>query len=188
MEFYGIRGVCNKWFASYLADRKHYLEFNNYNSEQVNITCGVPQGSILGPLLFSIYINDINRCTKLNLLSFADDTTVYKSGIFNDDIFLLINRELTNLYDWFCANKLSLNSKKTNYIIFNASNTNLTPCNIHLVINNERIHLVGKENKDEGVKFMGLYLDKHITWKTNINSVCSKMARSIYMINIYIIT
>ena len=78
------------------------------------------------------------------------------------------------------SNKLSLNSKKTNYIIFSASNTNLTPCNNHLVINNERIHLVGEENKDEGVKFMGLYLDKHITWKTHINSVRSKMARSIY--------
>ena len=77
---YGIREISNKWFASYLSNRKQYTEIHKCKSSQKNITSVVPQGSILGPIVFLIYINDIVNSTSLNLLSFADDTTVYKSG------------------------------------------------------------------------------------------------------------
>ena len=75
LHFYGIRGVPNSWFANYLSNRKQFTEINNCKSALTNVSTGVPQGSILGPILFLLYINDINNCTLLNLLSFADDTS-----------------------------------------------------------------------------------------------------------------
>ena len=79
LEHYGVRGICNNWFSSYLSNRKQYTQVNEHRSSLKEITCGVPQGSILGPILFLIYINDISNSTELNLLSFADDTTIYCS-------------------------------------------------------------------------------------------------------------
>ena len=78
LQFYGIRGICNSWFANYLAGRTQFTEICNSKSSQNKLMTGVPQGSILGPILFLIYINDIKNCTnKLTILSFADDTSLY---------------------------------------------------------------------------------------------------------------
>ena len=94
LNYYGIRGVCNDWFRSYLTNRKQYTETYSKSSSHASITCGVPQGSILGPILFLIYINDIQNCTSLNLLSFADDTTVYSSHSNITQLFNNMNKEL----------------------------------------------------------------------------------------------
>ena len=94
LNFYGIRGVPNSWFSNYLSNRKQFTEINNCKSALTNISTGVPQGSILGPILFLLYINDINNCTSLNLLSFADDTTIYRSGPYNKELFDEVNYEL----------------------------------------------------------------------------------------------
>ena len=80
LNLYGIRGTSNLWFRNYLSERKQYLEFNGIKSNLLNINYGVPHGSILGPILFLLYINDIQNSTSLNLLSFADDTTVFASS------------------------------------------------------------------------------------------------------------
>ena len=94
LHFYGIRGICNMWFSSYLTNRKQYIELNDEKSSLINITCGVPYGSILGPLLFLIYINDIEKSASLNILSYADETTVYQSGPNVYNLIININHEL----------------------------------------------------------------------------------------------
>ena len=80
LEHYGIRGICKDWFASYLTNPSQYTEINGQQSTYLKINTGVPQGSILGPILFLIYVNDINNSSNLNILCFVDDTTAYKSG------------------------------------------------------------------------------------------------------------
>ena len=112
-------GVPNLLIKNYLQNRSQYVEYKNYKSKMGAITCGVPQGSILGPLLFLLYINDMSEISKLlYFILFADDTNILYS---NRDIWQLmeiINSELQILSDWFKANKLSLNIKKTNLMLF----------------------------------------------------------------------
>ena len=112
LEYYGIRGICKSWFTSYLANRSQYTEINGYQSTHLNINAGVPQGSIIGPVLFLIYINDISKCSSLKLFCFADDTTAYTSGSNMKDLFADVNAQLKQIFIWLSCNKLSLNVKK----------------------------------------------------------------------------
>ena len=108
-----------QWFKSYLSCRKQFVQYNGYNSSSLDITCGVPQGSILGPLLFLVYINDLCNVSKfLELILFADDTNIFYSH--NDASYLMevVNLELKNITCCFYANKLSTNVKKSNFVIF----------------------------------------------------------------------
>ncbi len=118
LENLGVRGVANLWFKDYLTDRKQYLEMYNIKSPLDKILCGVPQGSILGPILFLVYVNDISMSTPLSILSFADDTTISTSAPDVHTLYTTMNNELQKLTEWFKANKLCLNVKKTKYILF----------------------------------------------------------------------
>ena len=129
LEYYGIRGVALEWFRNYLSDRMQYVSYNNTSSDRYDISCGVPQGSVLGPLLFILYTNDIVNCLQYSkCVLFADDTTIYCSSENTANTIRCIEDDLDNLSDWFRANKLSLNVGKTNFMLF--SNTNITDDNI----------------------------------------------------------
>ena len=143
LEHYGIRGLALKWIKSYFSNRLQFVEYNGYVSSRANIMCGVPQGSILGPLFFLLYINDIiNTSTILQLILFADDTNVFVSHKDKDCLTNILNAELNKLSLWFRANRLSLNLKEKNkFIVFKPcqKRTNQT---IQLLINSQKIDQV----------------------------------------------
>ena len=110
---YGVRWCALDWFISYLCGRKQYVTYNNISSNTRNINCGVPQGSILGHLLFLIYINDLSRvCKYTTLILFADDTNIFLNGVDLKQMETAINEEMLNISKWLKANKLSLNVKE----------------------------------------------------------------------------
>ena len=113
LEHYGIRDKELDWFKSYLTDRKRYISFNEKSSELLGNSCGVPQGSVLGPLLSVIYINDLPNISKiLKFYLFADDTNIYYESKSLCDLEKTVNKELNKLYLWLNVNRLSLNIKK----------------------------------------------------------------------------
>ena len=172
LEHYGIRGCALEWFRSYLSDRKQYVSVNGSNSNLLSITCGVPQGSVLGPLLFLIYINDLpNVSKKLTFYLSADDTNIYyeSKDLFN--LIKIVNKELRLVKKWLDANKLSLNIDKTNYIIFHSSSVN--------VLSGSDIKIGKKHIKRvKFVKFLGLLLDEHLSWKYHLSELSKKLART----------
>ena len=109
LEFYGIRGLPLEWFKDYLRNRKQYVQYQNHNSDRHILEFGVPQGSVLGPLLFLIYINDLPSCLEFaTSINFADDTTLFGSHTDLKHLHSLMNQDLNNLDDWFRENKLLL--------------------------------------------------------------------------------
>ena len=168
--FYGVRGIAHKWLLSYLEDRKQFVHFNNYNSETLNVSCGVPQGSILGSKLFSMYINDICKVSKIfKFILFADDTNIFCCDSNLDKLLRVINAELEKIHMWFSANRLSLNVAKTNYMFFGKRKL---PVDISIKINKEVIKRVSVTN------FLGVMIDDKLTWKHHIDLVKSKLSRS----------
>ena len=119
LSHYGIRGTPLLWFSDYLSNRKQFIKFNDALSDYKTVNCGVPQGSILGPLLIFIYVNDIsNCCSLLKLILFADDTSLFFSGKDLNELIRIVNQELSVIVTWFKSNKLSLNLKKPNVLFF----------------------------------------------------------------------
>ena len=180
---YGIRGIANDWFRSYLSDRKQYVDINGNTSSFHNLTCGVPQGSILGPLLYLIYVNDIAEATKSGVLSFADDTTLYLSNSNIKSLYEKGNQELNNLYKWFCANKLSLNTTKTKYIIIKPQQRIYCSDHLQLMINGNKVIKIANNLPEKSIKFLGMHIDENLSWKQHTNHINKKVSHAIFNIN-----
>ena len=171
LSFYGIRGNTLAWFHSYLCNRHQFVYYNNCSSDLYNVKCGVPQGSILGPLLFIIYMNDIsNVSTESSLILFADDTNIFYQGSDTRELQNTVCSDLSKFYDWFSANKLSLNISKTNYVVFGPLSKNWD-VTIHL--NSIKIDKVNTS------KFLGVYIDSNLSWSDHINSISNKISRGV---------
>ena len=178
LEHYGIRGTPNNWFKSYLTDRKQYVTLDGTNSDHALIKHGVPQGSVLGPLLFLIYINDLHQCIKYSTTRhFADDTNLIH--ILNKSFpnrTRKINTDLRCLNHWLLANKISLNSTKTELIYFRKSG---------VPIPRKRIKLNGlKLVPCSKVKYVGITIDEHVTFEPHRLILHSKLKRANNLLSI----
>ena len=178
LDFYGIRGHSLQWFQSYLSNRQQFVKYGNETSDRQIMKCGVPQGSVLGPLLFLVYVNDLPNCIRnCNTLQFADDTTVYVSGSNIAQLFTKLNSDLNILSDWFNSNKLSLNVNKSNYMLFSKSRNKLNHPSPSLEIAGTRIE------RTHHFKLLGLIIDENLTWNEHIQSCVSKLTSAFYAIN-----
>ena len=172
---YGIRGKALEWFRSYLSNRQQYVSVNDAKSHTQNIECGVPQGSILGPLLFIIYINDFHRSSSiLSFILFADDSNLFFSHPNPHALLNIVNAELKKVTEWIKANKLSLNLLKTKYMLF--SNT-IETLPGHIIFDETPLEKVTL------IKFLGVYVDCKLSWKHHITTTCKTISRNIGVIN-----
>ena len=173
LDHYGIRGIAKDWFISYLSQRKQYVSVGTSKSDDLYITHGVPQGSVLGPLLFLLYINDFNNCSKFfEFHIFADDTNLFCTNRSLSALELSINENLNCVTSWLIANKLSLNIDKTNFVIFHSRQKAISH-KIRLLINNQELEQV------KCIRYLGVYFDRHLTWKNHVQHICTKIKRSV---------
>lgn len=194
----GVDGVALEWFASYLAGRTQLVDIGGIQSSKENIDISIIQGSILGPILFNIYIDDLPRATSLKISMFADDTAGLEGGKHLPQLVASVNNELTKIATWLRANKMACNTTKTKYIIFHTKGKHINTQNIHITFDNnephqthkpelishlERIHNNNTNPEARSYKLLGIHLDEHLTFEQNTKHLISKLSKATYCIN-----
>ena len=172
LDYYGVQGISNNLFKSHLSNCKQFVSINGYDSELAEINCGVPQGSVLGPLLFLLYINDLNQAIKFcKVHHFADDTNLLYLGKSIKKLNKLVNIDLKNLLYWLNANKISLNVKKTELVIFKSKQKQFDG-EIKLKLSRKRLF------PTDSVKYLGVKIDGNLLWKSHIDYLSVKLNRA----------
>ena len=177
LEIYGVKGPALSLLRSYLTNRTQKCMVNGLISSEQLITCGVPQGSILGPLLFLIYINDLPHClNKTKARLFADDTNLTATGDPICDIETTVNSDLENLRIWLNANKLSLNVAKTEFIVIgsNPMLASIADTSPNIFIDSKPIKQINE------CKTLGVVVDQHLSWKSNTGYICKRITSGIF--------
>jgi hypothetical protein len=173
LNHYGIRGCTFNWFKSYLSERYQFTAIGDVNSDKRPIFTGVPQGSILGPLLFLIYVNDIHNASKnASLKLFADDTNICIAKDNLSDLFSTSNIVCNEISKWFVCNRLSVNSSKSAYMLFYPSKYDdeyIVDQNLELLFDGQKL------SRMNCVKFLGLLIDDKLTFRNHINHVTGKI-------------
>lgn len=168
LQNYGIRGMAYQWFRSYLSNRQQYTVINNVSSCLSNVLCGVPQGSVLGPLLFLLYMNDISQVLPgENVKLFADDTNLFISGVDINGLNQKCNYCIDILNNWFIANRLHLNVDKTNIMTFPRTKAS----DICVKLNGMSIEKV------ECCRYLGIFIDDKLTWSHHIDIIYKKLMK-----------
>ena len=172
LQYYGINGVALRLMRSYLSNRKQFVQLGTYSFNSTDILMGVPQGSILGPLLFIIYINDMARSSDIfKFFSFADDTTLITKLRINNSL----NDELNNFHNWLKSNKLSLNVNKTKVIAFHLHQK---------VIQLPLLQIAGSVIEFiDNFNFLGITINKHLNWSNHIDKLSAKICKTIGVLN-----
>ena len=181
LERIGLTGDVLNWFKTYLDPRTQNVKFRNSLSDKLQTIHGVPQGTVLGPILFNLYINDIVKYVKYCKISmFADDTMIYIEG---DDIpmmFNSMNYDLSVISKWLCDNSLSLNISKSKYMLignkFKLSKYNLSYPNLNLEIMGNKLDKVNE------IKYLGVIIDEHLNFKSHFNYIMNKMSKKVYFL------
>ena len=177
LELYGITGRNYAWIKSYLSNRLQYIQVDeNCRTECCVVKCGVPQGSILGPLLFLLYVIDLkNSSSYYDPIMFADDTNLFYTHSNTQKLFSTMNEELASINQWFTSNKLSLNAKKAKYSCFHkpSKKDDISLMLPMLTISNNVIE------RQEFIKFLGVLLDENLDWKEHIKHAENKIAKNV---------
>ena len=168
---YGIRGVPFNLFSDYLSNRHQFVYVNTVKSDSTLISTGVPQGSVLGPVLFLIYINDLPKATNLKTLLFADDTALFASEKNPALLKQIIATEINNIEKWLSINKLTLNLKKSCYVMFSKNKKT----DIKNMVSVGGICLAQKAF----TKYLGIQIDSLLNWKPHIKTLTSSISKSV---------
>lgn len=173
VEDLGIRGIALKLIKNYLSNRIQFVKIADHLSDPRTVECGVPQGTVLGPLLFTMYINGLLTLDTVgNITSFADDTVVFYVGDTWNELKSIAEHDLGNIKTWFDQKLLSINFKKTKFIKFTCSGNN-HPLPDDLVITSERTHYNIQATSD--TNYLGIQVDQHLRWDTHVNNVIKKL-------------
>ena len=165
------------WFESYLSQRTQYVEVDNFKSSHQTITTGVPHGSILGPLLFLIYMDDMPLSSKLSkFILYADDTNLFSALDYSLSLDIStscehINRELSRVGEWIIINRLSIIISKTKYMIFHPRQKDISHVTLEPTLNGDKIKRVDNFN------FLRVIKDKHISSKYHTDMLSNKISK-----------